>query len=157
MSPLALQGDGVDAVSLGELAPALAELPAVDDDHRVAAPEEVDERRLHRAGAARGEDEHVLLRLEDVLEPLAYTRENTLEFRRPMVDDRLRHPQRKPLGNRRRAWGEKADLFHGLLLAMCRRWIGVLARRVKNGSLAGRLLRLVATRHATWANPGRGG
>src|SRR5206468_4129795 len=100
--PLAFQSDGIDAVRLGELSPALAELAAVDDDHRVAPLQEIDERRLHRAGAARGEDEHVLPGLKEILQPLADPAEDLLELRRSVMDDGLRHPQREPFGNRRR-------------------------------------------------------
>src|SRR5207302_895514 len=76
MAPLALQGDRVHPVRLRQLSPALAELAAVDDHGSVALAEEVDERGLHRAGAAGCEHEHVLLRLVEPGEP-SRTRANT--------------------------------------------------------------------------------
>ena len=49
-----------------ELLPARAELAVRDDERLLTRGEEVHERRLERAGAGRGEEEHVVLRAEDL-------------------------------------------------------------------------------------------
>ena len=118
-SPFHLQHHGVHAVALGELRPALAELSRVDDDRLVTAAQEVDQRGFHGAGAAGGELHHVLSRLEQPGKAFADAREDLLELGRAVVDHRLRHPQREPLGNRRRTWGEKADLLHRRSSSRC--------------------------------------
>ena len=99
-SPLDLELDDLEAVGRGDLRPALAELAAVDDQHLVARREQVGDRCFHRAGAGRGEDEHVLLGLEDLLQRTLGVREDLAELRRAVVDDRLRHRQEHPRRHR---------------------------------------------------------
>src|SRR5262249_37595901 len=95
-APLDLELDRLDAVRLADLAPALAELAAVDADRLVALLEEVGDGPLHRAGPAGGEDEDVVLGLEDPPEPFAHLGEELFERRRAVVQDRLRHRQCDP-------------------------------------------------------------
>ena len=52
----------------GERSPALAELAARNDEHRLARREQIDERGLERAGTGRGQDEHLVLGAEDLLQ-----------------------------------------------------------------------------------------
>src|SRR5205823_13509754 len=113
LSPFALERDRVHPVRLGELAPALPELAAVDDHGGVALAQEVHEGGLHRAGPAGREHEDVLLRLEEPAQPLAHAAENGLELRRAVVDYGPRHPQGEPLRDGRRTRGEQADLLLG--------------------------------------------
>src|SRR3954469_12251202 len=113
LSPVDVEIDRLHAVGLGQLPPALAELAAVDHHRLVALAQEVGERRLHGAGAAGGEDQHVLPRLEQPLQALADASEEGLELRRGVVQDGPRHPQGEPLRNRRRTRSQKADLLHG--------------------------------------------
>ena len=62
LAPRVGQRDDVAAERAPELLPALAELALRDDERPLAGREEVDERRLERAGAGGREDEHLVLR-----------------------------------------------------------------------------------------------
>ena len=74
LAPARLVADELGAVGLAELDPALAELAGGAGEHRRAGADEVGDGGLHRAGAAGGEREHVVLGLEDRAAACASTR-----------------------------------------------------------------------------------
>jgi hypothetical protein len=75
-------GDGVEP---------LAELAVAQGENPVLGSREIGEGRLHRRAPGAGEDHHVVLGLQDPLEPLADVGEDFGELGAPVVDDGPRH------------------------------------------------------------------
>ena len=94
-----------------QLAPALAKLAAVDVDRMLARREQVGHRRLHRAGAAGREQDHLLARAEQRAHPLARLVEHGAELGRAMMDHRTRHLE-QDLGRNRRGSGREQIFFY---------------------------------------------
>ena len=88
-APVVRQRHDLAAERGAELLPARAELAVRDDEHLLARREEVGERRFERARAGGGEEEHVVLGPEDLLQPREHLEEDRLEVGRAVVDDRL--------------------------------------------------------------------
>ena len=91
LAPLVLETVDLAAVRLCDLRPAVAERAARDDANPLAGRAEVGDGRLHPAGAAGGVHEHLVLRAEDLLEPLEAALVDDPEVRPAMVNHRLRH------------------------------------------------------------------
>src|SRR5262249_13893910 len=104
--------DGLGAIGLANLAPALAELAAANTDRLVAARQEIGDRRFHATGAAAGQDQNRLAGLEYPLEPRQRLVEDLGEGRRAGVKDGLRHDERDALRNGRRTGGHQVLLQH---------------------------------------------
>jgi hypothetical protein len=92
-----------DAEGLAEVAPAFAELAAVDGQDAIAGRAEVDDRGLHGAGARRGQDIDVLFGAEDVFQAFRDLHEDFRKFGRAVVDDGLRRRGQDPVRDGRRA------------------------------------------------------
>jgi len=113
-APAGLVADRARAVGVGELDPALAELARRAGDHRVAGAHEVGDRGLHRARAARGEQQHVVLRLEDRGQALEHARVQLDAGRVAVVEDRLGHDLADLRRQRRRPGGHQILLDEGV-------------------------------------------
>ena len=90
-----------------QLAPSLAELAAIDEDGVLAGREQVDDRGLHRAGAARREEDDFFPGAEQRLQALARLVERLGEFGGAMVNDRARHLEENLGRDGRGAGGEQ--------------------------------------------------
>jgi hypothetical protein len=86
-------------------------------EHVVAGVHDVDDRRLHGAGAAGGEDEHIVLGLIDVLEARDHLGEDLGEARRAVVHDRLAEGRQHLRRHGRRSGGQKEAFQHGVVLS----------------------------------------
>jgi hypothetical protein len=109
-SPLGLPVHGARAVGIAELGPALPELAARGHERRLAGADQIGDRGLHRAAAAGGEEEHLVLGLEDRLQPLQHTGIHLDERRRAVVEHRLCHHLRDRRRQRRRPGGHQVLL-----------------------------------------------
>ena len=106
-----------DAVGLADIAPALAELAAVDGQDLVAGAEQVDHGGFHGARSRGRQDVGLLLGPEDLLDAFGDLHEEGRELGRPVMEDGLGRRRQGPLGDRRGAGGEEIVLFdHALLL-----------------------------------------
>jgi hypothetical protein len=123
---------GTDLIGIRRLAPGVAEvreLAAVDlrlrgeslaeeamrdHEHRIARRYEVLEDRLHRARSRRGQMDDVVLRAEDLLQPLGHALERAAEVRRAVVDHRRRRGCEHLWGHRRRAGRHEVALLRHL-------------------------------------------
>ena len=102
------------AVRGHQLGPALAEVPGRDDEVPLTGIDEVRHRRLERAGPRRGEEEHVVVRPEDLLQAPEHAVVRPREVRAPVVHDRLGHDRQHLRRDGRRARGEEVALLrHG--------------------------------------------
>src|SRR5712692_8675599 len=90
-SPFALDLVTGGAVCGEQPPPALAEFAAVDENRMLARRDEVGHRSFHRTGTARSDQDDLLLRAEQRLQPLARAIQHGAEFGRPMMDGRARH------------------------------------------------------------------
>src|SRR5215210_3651845 len=77
------------AVGLGDGSPALTEVAGRDDQDGLARRAEVRDRRLHRAGARAPEEQHFLLRAENLPQAAEALRVELLVVRAAVVNDRL--------------------------------------------------------------------
>ncbi len=117
LAPLVCDRLDLAAVRLGELLPALAEVPRRDDDHPIARRAEVRDRRLHGARSRAGEEQDVG-GLEHRAQPLEAAPEDLAVVGAPVVDDRLGECRQHLGGHGRRPGGEQVPLAgHGLSLA----------------------------------------
>jgi hypothetical protein len=80
--------DDVAAERPAHCLPALAELALRDGEDALARREDVDDRRLERAGSRRREDEHLVLRTEHRPESLLREREDLGEVGRAVMEHR---------------------------------------------------------------------
>ena len=103
LAPRVRERDDVAAERARHRLPALAELALRDREHPLAGREEVDDRRLERAGARRREDENLVLRAEDLAQPLLREVEDRGEVGRAMVEHRLATARAAPPAARRSA------------------------------------------------------
>ena len=109
--PTVGQRDDVAAVRRRHLLPPGAEIPVRDDERLLARGEEVDDGRLERAGPRRGEDEHLVLGPEDLLQARTGLGEHLLEVGRAVVDHRLGQRGEHLRRNRRRARRQEIALL----------------------------------------------
>ena len=110
LAPAGLVAHEIAAVGLGELDPALAELAGRGGQHGLAGADEVGGGRLHRAGAAGGEDEHVVLGLEDLGQLAQHPLVELDEGRSAVVEHRRGHRLRDGRGHGRRPGGHQVLL-----------------------------------------------
>ena len=90
-APLGRPVDGLGAVGVAQLGPALAEVAAAGDQHGLPGTREVGDCRLHRTGARGGEHLHLVGGAEDQLEPLQDAGVDLHERGRPVIEHRLGH------------------------------------------------------------------
>ena len=82
-------------------------------------------RRFHRAAARRGEQQHVVLRLQERLQPRRGVAEDLAELVGAVMDDRARHRQLDFRRQRRRAGSEESFLLeHGVSRRLSERSLG---------------------------------
>ena len=89
LAPLVAERLHVETVLFADRDPALAERSVADDGDAVAGRAEVGDRRLHRTGPGRGEEQDVGARAEDVLQPVERAGVHVAEVGPAVVDDRL--------------------------------------------------------------------
>ncbi len=103
--------DELRAVRGDHLGPALAEVPGRDDEVPLTGVDEVRHRRLERAGSRRGEEEHVVVRPEDLLQAPEHAVVRPREVRAAVVHHRLGHDRQHLRRDGRRARGEEVALL----------------------------------------------
>jgi hypothetical protein len=121
LAPLDVDEDALDAEGLADLAPALAELAAADDERLVARAQEVRDGGLHAHGARARQHERQLLGLEQPAQAVLDLAQALHEDRRAVIKDGPRHGEQDALGHGRRTGGEEVFL-HGerrVLLQIC--------------------------------------
>ena len=103
-----LGGDALylGAVRLGDVRKAVAERADAAGEHLVARRKDVDHRGFQAAGARRGEDEDIALRLERVAQTLDDLALEAGVFRAAVVDHGARHGQER-LGRDRGGAGNR--------------------------------------------------
>ncbi len=117
LAPLVADRLHIEAVVLADRDPALAEGAVADDGDAVARRAEVRDRRLHRARAGGGEEQHVRAGAVDVAQPAERPFVDRAEVGAAVVDDRL-GACRQHLGRHRRRPGrEQVALLHAVSLA----------------------------------------
>ena len=113
LAPLERDPLDVEAVLLADRDPALAERAGGDDRDAVAGGAEVRGGGVHRARPGRGEEQHLGLGAEHVLEPREAALVHLAEVGAAVVHHRLGH-RREHLGRHgRRAGREQVALLHG--------------------------------------------
>ncbi len=111
------QVDHVEAVRLGEIEPAVAELPGADHHDAITRGQRVDDGGFHRTRARTGERNDLGARLEELLQRGAHFDEERVVLRGAVVDDRLGHREQNLARNWRRPRRHQLILLHadGLL------------------------------------------
>src|SRR5215470_15519294 len=110
-APLVREPVDLAAERLRDRGPAVAECTGGDDADAVAGRAQVRDRRLHRPGAARREEEHLVLGAEDLLQARERAFVDDAEVGAAVVDDRLGR-RREYLGRHgRRAGREQVALL----------------------------------------------
>src|SRR6185503_14571843 len=94
----------VNAVRLADRIEALAERAVDEDERSVAARERVRDGRFHRAGARRGEGEHITLRAQEVLQRARECGQQRGELGAAVVDHRTGRRGEHALGHHGRSW-----------------------------------------------------
>ena len=111
LAPLVPERLDVEAVLLANRDPALAERSVADDRHAVAGRAEVRDRRLHRPGPGRGEEQDVGARAADLLQALERARVDVAEVGPAVMDDRLGTRREHGRRHGRRPRREEVALF----------------------------------------------
>ena len=110
LAPAGLVADGLAAVGVAELDPALAELAGGAGQHGLAGPHEVGHRGVHRARAAGAEAQDVVGRLEDAGQLAQHPLVDLHERGRAVVEHRRRHRLRDRGRDGRRPGGHEVLL-----------------------------------------------
>ena len=102
-APVGLDEFGTQAELLRHDLPQRGELAGLHHQHAVAGRQRVHQRRLPRAGAGRGVDDHRIGGLEDGLDAFEAALGELGEVRPAVIDDRRVHRAQHPVGQRGRA------------------------------------------------------
>ena len=98
--------------ALADLTPSFAKLSPTNNDGFILFRKDVGNRPFHRTGPGGGENQHLIFRLEEILQPLPDLSEDSFELGFPVVHDGFRHPEQHLGREHGRSGGEQILLFH---------------------------------------------
>ncbi len=112
LPPLRLKRYVFQLERLAQVDPPRREVAGIEDQRFAVRRHGVRHRRFHRPGSRRRQDQHIVLRLEHLLETGGDLRQNLLELIRPVVNHRASQLEQHVLGNHRRSWCHQPRLTH---------------------------------------------